>query len=131
MLKKIDNPYYHNDYLTVSLACGGSASQNQSYLVQTSVTTLTSPCSYTICPCSSNICRIRFDFTVRNLKNKKQKNLIVHDWESKLKLRSLGFFGHASWIQLLAFTAGFHVSVTIENFRNLQYKNFVHLINHK
>merc|ERR1712172_95774 len=46
-----------------SLACGGSASQNQSYLVQSSVTTLASPCSYTICPCSSNICRIRFDFT--------------------------------------------------------------------
>jgi len=46
-----------------SLACGGSASQNQTYLVQSSVTTLTNPCSYTICPCSSNICRIRFDFT--------------------------------------------------------------------
>merc|ERR1719291_172839 len=46
-----------------SLSCGGSASQNQTYLVQTSVTTLTNPCSYTICPCSSNICRIRFDFT--------------------------------------------------------------------
>merc|ERR1711971_1366301 len=46
-----------------SLSCGGSASQNQTYLVQSSVTTLTNPCSYTICPCSSNICRIRFDFT--------------------------------------------------------------------
>merc|ERR1712051_659067 len=48
---------------TFSLACGGSASQNQTYLVQSSVTSLTSPCSYTVCPCSSNICRIRFDFT--------------------------------------------------------------------
>merc|ERR1711971_1003251 len=46
-----------------SLSCGGSASQNQTYLVQSSVTTLTNPCTYTICPCSSNICRIRFDFT--------------------------------------------------------------------
>jgi len=46
-----------------ALSCGGSASENQTYLVQSSVTTLTSPCSYTICPCSSNICRIRFDFT--------------------------------------------------------------------
>ena len=58
------------DYLTVSLACGGSASQNQTYLVQSSVTSLTSPCSYTICPCSSNICRIRFDFTVWNFLSK-------------------------------------------------------------
>merc|ERR1711971_184198 len=48
---------------TFSLACGGSASQNQTYLVQSSVTSLTSPCSYTVCPCSSNICLIRFDFT--------------------------------------------------------------------
>merc|ERR1719483_982649 len=46
-----------------ALGCGGSASENQTYLVQSSVTTLTSPCTYTICPCSSSICRIRFDFT--------------------------------------------------------------------
>merc|ERR1719400_37935 len=46
-----------------ALACGGSASENQTYLVQASVTTLTNPCKYTICPCGTNICRIRFDFT--------------------------------------------------------------------
>merc|ERR1712172_410542 len=46
-----------------TLACGGSASENQTYLVQASVTTLTSPCKYTICPVATNICRIRFDFT--------------------------------------------------------------------
>merc|ERR1719418_418721 len=46
-----------------TLSCGGSASENQTYLVQSSVTTLTSPCKYTICPATSNICRIRFDFT--------------------------------------------------------------------
>merc|ERR1712223_2254522 len=47
---------------TFSLSCGGSASENQTYLVQSSVTSLTSPCTYTVCPCSTNICRIRFDF---------------------------------------------------------------------
>jgi len=46
-----------------ALSCGGSASENQTYLIQSSVTTLTSPCKYTICPCSTDICRIRFDFT--------------------------------------------------------------------
>ena len=54
--------------LSVALACGASASENQTYLVQASVTTLTNPCKYTICPCGTNICRIRFDFTVRKLK---------------------------------------------------------------
>merc|ERR1719362_1162990 len=46
-----------------ALSCGGSASENQTYLIQSSVTTLTSPCKYTICPSSTDICRIRFDFT--------------------------------------------------------------------
>merc|ERR1712050_363095 len=45
-----------------ALSCGGSASENQTYIVQTSVTSLTSPCIYSICPCSTNICRIRYDF---------------------------------------------------------------------
>merc|ERR1712156_350734 len=46
-----------------SLSCGESSSENVTYLSQSSVTSLTSPCTYTICPCSSNICRIRFDLT--------------------------------------------------------------------
>merc|ERR1712179_43650 len=46
-----------------TLSCGGTASENQTYLVQSSVTSLTSPCTYKICKCSTNICRIRFDFT--------------------------------------------------------------------
>merc|ERR1711997_29748 len=46
-----------------TLSCGGSAGENQTYLIQSSVTTLTSPCKYTICPVASDICRIRFDFT--------------------------------------------------------------------
>merc|ERR1711935_354981 len=46
-----------------SLACGASSSENQTYLVQSLTTSLTSPCTYTICKCSTNICRIRFDFS--------------------------------------------------------------------
>lgn len=46
----------------VSLDCGGSSKQNCTYLVQSAVTTpTTNPCTYTICPMSSNICRIRLD----------------------------------------------------------------------
>merc|ERR1711899_190351 len=48
---------------TFALSCGGSSSENQTYLVQSSVTSLTSPCTYSICKCNTNICRIRFDFT--------------------------------------------------------------------
>jgi len=46
---------------TFVLSCGGSASENQTYIIQSTVTSLTSPCSYTVCPCSTNICRIRYD----------------------------------------------------------------------
>ena len=48
----------------VKLACGGASSENNTYIVQSGVTTLTSPCTYDICPCSTDICRIRYDFTV-------------------------------------------------------------------
>merc|ERR1712223_2070913 len=47
---------------TFALSCGKSSSENQTYLVQSTVTSLTSPCSYSICKCSTNICRTRFDF---------------------------------------------------------------------
>ena len=46
-------------FFVVSLSCGESSSENVTYLSQSSVTSLTSPCTYTICPCSSQICRIR------------------------------------------------------------------------
>ena len=49
----------------VQLGCGGVSSENNTYIVQSSTTTSpASPsCTYQICPCSSDICRIRFDFT--------------------------------------------------------------------
>ncbi len=46
-----------------TLACGGSTNDNVSYLVQAAATTVSSPCDYTVCPVSTNICRIRYDFT--------------------------------------------------------------------
>ena len=53
---------------TVVLEEGGSSSLNQTYMVQASTTSLTTgPMTYTICPCSSDVCRIRFDFTVSNI----------------------------------------------------------------
>jgi len=49
----------------ISLSCGGSSSDNNTYIVQTSTTSApASPsCVYKICPCSTDICRIRYDFT--------------------------------------------------------------------
>jgi len=52
-----------------SLSCGDTSSENQTYLVQSSTTSLTSPCTYTICKCATTICRIRFDFSTFVLAN--------------------------------------------------------------
>ena len=53
---------------SVVLEEGGSSSLNQSYMVQTASTSLTTgSMQYTICPCSEDVCRIRFDFTVKKL----------------------------------------------------------------
>lgn len=53
---------------TVTISSGGSTSLNQSFIVHTSTDTINvGGNSYTVCPCSSDICRIRFDFTVFTL----------------------------------------------------------------
>jgi len=50
------------------LSDGESTSLNNSYIVQTASTALgTGSRQYTICPCSSDVCRIKFDFTLFNL----------------------------------------------------------------
>ena len=55
--------FYH---LTVTLTTGGSSSLNNSYIQVTSDTRLsTGSTQYKICPCSDDICRIKFDFEVR------------------------------------------------------------------
>ena len=52
--------------LSVSLECGGKSSDNCTYLVQDQTNSPTnSKCDYTICPASTETCRIRFDFNVR------------------------------------------------------------------
>jgi len=49
---------------SVVLQLGGSTSLNQSYIVQASSANVQSgQMQYRICPCSSDVCRIRFDFT--------------------------------------------------------------------
>ena len=53
------------DELALQLTC---SDDNNTYLVQTSATSVTSPCTYTICPCNQAICRTRFDFAVRQTK---------------------------------------------------------------
>lgn len=53
---------------TVILANGATTSLNQSYIVQDASTTLASgSMNYKVCPCNSEVCRIRFDFTSFNL----------------------------------------------------------------
>jgi len=47
----------------ISIACGESSSDNCTYLTQSASTTLSGGCSYTICPASSTITRIRLDFS--------------------------------------------------------------------
>merc|ERR1711884_308983 len=49
---------------SIVLTEGGSSSLNQTYMVQDASTTVEEgTMMYTICPCSADVCRIRFDFT--------------------------------------------------------------------
>jgi len=44
-------------------SCGSSSSDNLTYLIYTGSSSISGPCNYKICPCNTNICRIRYDFT--------------------------------------------------------------------
>jgi len=48
---------------TVTLENGAATSLNQSYIVQAASALPAGSMQYTICPCSDDVCRIRFDFT--------------------------------------------------------------------
>ena len=51
-------------FMTVALDCGEMTRDNCTYLSMPNSDTTTSPCQYTVCKCSDDICRIRFDFMV-------------------------------------------------------------------
>jgi len=57
----------------ITLDCGGSSSENNTYFVKASFTTATvSSCPFTICPASSSVCRVRLDFTTFTLASENQ-----------------------------------------------------------
>ena len=70
---KCEIPERHKTWffiILVTLSCGESSSENNTYIVQSSTTTApATPCTYKICPCSTDICRIRYDFTTNVLAN--------------------------------------------------------------
>merc|ERR1719270_3304168 len=52
----------------LELKCGKSSSDNNTYLIETTPT-ISTGCTYTICPMASTICRIRYDFKEHTLAN--------------------------------------------------------------
>ena len=61
-------PNLINLILLVTLTTGGTTSTNNSYIeVGTSTNLDIGSNIYTVCPCSDDICRIKFDFEVSKL----------------------------------------------------------------
>merc|ERR1719187_19741 len=54
---------------TFSMGCGTTASENCTYHIITTYSTLTdpTPCTYTVCPIDADICKLRIDFTTFNI----------------------------------------------------------------
>ena len=53
-------------YISVTLTCGATTSENCTYLTLAATATVASTqCSYTICPASSTVSRIKLDLTVK------------------------------------------------------------------
>ncbi len=62
--KKINNSKTIFVCFLVQLACGGTSSENCTYLVMAATAAPGLSCDFTVCPASNQICRMRFDFTV-------------------------------------------------------------------
>ena len=62
--------YKYFKYFLAKPGCGGQSSENITYLDSASAKLSSYPgaCTYSICPKSADICRIRFDFEVNFLK---------------------------------------------------------------
>lgn len=52
---------------TVLMSCGNMTSVNNTYLIQSAITTQASACTYTICKSDPSVCRIKFDFQTLTL----------------------------------------------------------------
>jgi hypothetical protein len=87
-------------FLSVSLQCGQTSSENCTYLTLSSAssTTLPTNCVYTLCECNPNICRLRLDFMVRFtirlfiLKKVSGKNTTLAN-KANIKCKQLQFSG--------------------------------------
>ena len=66
----------------VAVQCGSRTSENCTYLVQPATTSTPSvdPCTYTICKCSPNVCRIRFDFNASPVKWHSVFHILLRVW---------------------------------------------------
>jgi len=57
----------------ITLDCGGSSSENNTYFVKASFTTATkTSCPFTICPTSSSVCRVKLEFKTFTLATENQ-----------------------------------------------------------
>ena len=80
------NSYYFKVslYIIISVrytTCNSTSSENYTWLYQAATTSMDPLCDYKICPCSSDICRIRYDFSVSKTKclfnSKMSKTLMI------------------------------------------------------
>ena len=66
-----------NVFIKVSLGCGSSNSNNNSYIIQSASTSISNPCKIKICPCTTSICRIRYDLVVSKVLVKKALSIFT------------------------------------------------------
>lgn len=73
-----------------ALDCDDTSSENNTYLVKDSFTTGLTSCTYKICKCADDICRIRFDFTKNVLAQPTNSPSVTLATASTVQATSLG-----------------------------------------
>jgi len=82
-------------FSVVNMACGSTVAQNISYHSISSFNSANhaNPCKYTICPCGSNICKLRLDFQVKKLNLKWISRLpcLIHNSKANVHILVVSF----------------------------------------
>ena len=74
--------------------CGDTSAENYVFLTKPTTLTSNAQCSFKICPCSNNICRIRYDFMVSNYRGHEISHFHVDPFSINVpgkKLQALNF----------------------------------------
>ena len=103
----------------VNMGCGSTVAQNISYHSISSFNSANhaNPCKYTICPCGSNICKLRLDFQVKHVYFKRLYTQLISTYRMVCLIPNGTLYSHV-YIHVVSLKIdSFSIAVSLSNNR--------------